>query len=1415
MSVKSRPILLCTEAIALTVGFSCFALSPTDFAKGVRIGLSDAAKTWVGERSVRDVPVLVRLSTAIDGFSYDDLAVDGSDLAFGVETENGTLSVYPHEIETWDRTGTSLVWVKVPILAADATFGLYYGNGVRTAVAASDTWSNYAGVWHLDETGTDGGTADPVCVRNVSPNGALLDGEAFGGTTDVDGVFGRARRISDAVKDNKVGGIFMPGDLDCTKFGGTFTVSGWLRHKNQAYYYDHAFYKKSAATEANLGGYAMEMSNNSADTANLYGAGATKLAAKFGTFTDVWRHVALVFTGTTLTAYADGVKVASGTINAASDGTKRFAFGNDVDGYGGVAGDISWKGAMDELRLSGTAFDADYVAFEYAAMANEDLLAFGPVREMDATLPTFESMSARVLGAGTVDVTVVFGKNLPKEGSVFVRFGSTDYPLETTDTAVPATYRATVELTPDRTYGWAVGCASVADTVAVSESETPILTGALTVRRAADADEATLTPGAFVISRGDAGAALPIVYTVAGTARPGQVYEELSGLVVIPAGEKSVSVPVFPVACADVEEDRTVVLEVARQNNYLVTSASRDSLTVVNAGVVALTSAEQFVSGLSRGPNGAYELLCDIDLTGLGYTEVASFGGVLDGKGHTITGLGATSLFADCHGTVRNLTIDGTVGGANTEWNVKGAGGLFARESFGGTFENCTVRGYTLKQSTAKGECRLALLCGIAHDGSTFSGCETAADCIVDHNGKPNNFTAGLIGEVISSTGVGVVATIVGCTNRATLKATGDYGTNYAVGGIVANCQGASAQIPEIRVIGCVNEGEILVTGGNHVVGGLVGKVLGASDKARSLRLVMDRCVNKATFSTSLAGGSFGGLVGTVANASCATIRNSRNLGAVDAVAFANAGGLLGSGGVTMSTIDGGIVIENCANYGAVTGKDAGGIMGDFSTNVGWASGRLTIVNVASYGEVTGSVRAGGILPLLTCAGNGPLTLDNCLTAGGPYASATNLQPVESNLIDLSAEGYEASAALAALNAVASEMPAYLPWVMGEAHPELAIFTTGEARLVVYTDWNGAVIAKGEAPEAPTRAGYTFREWELVSDETSNCLVYESVYEPTVCTVSFDYADGRPTLRKPFAYDSAVVFPPAPEREGYVFCGWAANQVLERARNVNGDIAYTAIWKSLKQPAKTKLRVMHWVVMSGDSRHRAAIAASLKAQFDAEAPDLFVSSGNETTPAFTEALSAAIPGYTFVYCASNGSSDGGGRLFGWKTDRFEAGALQREMFVSNATTGWLPVREKGTENYYVLMSAFLGTTKNMTDYFNALPSFYAKIRAMHPTATFIQGANYENFAKAPSLSVYESTYGSDPAKVLADFTERTGFTALQAADDFQWLSCQSAYDPIDAIKGPVKRFSDETNTRSGSVLSIELGRASGFTVTIR
>ncbi|MBQ6136486.1 MAG: DUF2341 domain-containing protein, partial [Kiritimatiellae bacterium] len=87
-------------------------LDMSGFAKKMTVTFSGAQSGT----TLTDFPVLVKLSTAISGFSYADFArPNGGDLRFA--DANGNL--LPHEIDTWNSNGVSTVWVKVPHLTKD------------------------------------------------------------------------------------------------------------------------------------------------------------------------------------------------------------------------------------------------------------------------------------------------------------------------------------------------------------------------------------------------------------------------------------------------------------------------------------------------------------------------------------------------------------------------------------------------------------------------------------------------------------------------------------------------------------------------------------------------------------------------------------------------------------------------------------------------------------------------------------------------------------------------------------------------------------------------------------------------------------------------------------------------------------------------------------------------------------------------------------------------------------------------------------------------------------------------------------------------------------------------------------------------------------------------------------------------
>ena len=78
-----------------------------------------------GSTPLANFPVLVRVSpTTIDGFSYADCAADGSDIAF-VDANGIAL---PREIDTWNTSGESLVWVRLPVCTNNASFSMTWGD---------------------------------------------------------------------------------------------------------------------------------------------------------------------------------------------------------------------------------------------------------------------------------------------------------------------------------------------------------------------------------------------------------------------------------------------------------------------------------------------------------------------------------------------------------------------------------------------------------------------------------------------------------------------------------------------------------------------------------------------------------------------------------------------------------------------------------------------------------------------------------------------------------------------------------------------------------------------------------------------------------------------------------------------------------------------------------------------------------------------------------------------------------------------------------------------------------------------------------------------------------------------------------------------------------------------------------------
>ena len=549
------------------------ATAPAEFLKKVPISLSASAQTALGIKTATDLPVLVRLSTAIEGFSYDDIAADKSDIAFGTD-DGSTITPYPYEIDTWNPNGESLIWVKVPSIAASTAFNMYYGNGVSVANTPSTVWSGYKAVWHMNEASGNAVDASGNGLNAVPSKNSGYAGDPLVDMVGADGLFGLARiNATDATQKRTYLSVPAYHMTD----SGKFTVSGWFRMTDPKKGYARLFSSKKKYNDTY--GFEIECAQASAVKISPRGASSTAPSVTIPSLVDDWVHLSFVYDSTTVYVYANGALAGSGSV-AAPNEQYTMSIGSNSDGS-----EWSLYGKYDEVRLMDGAASADRAAIEYAMMADAANLAYGAAEVMDVTAPKF-SAAPTVVGNGsafTFSATLTGG-----EGDLYMVFTDLATGIATTnllasDVSTPGTYTGTPALTAGQTYAYAVLGVSPADSYSLKPGDSPVYVGELSIAKGADASEGTMEDGSFIVSRGAATAGdLVVAYTVGGTAVSNETYEALSGTVVIPDGQTSATIAVTPIYSASVQADVTVSVTLA-PGAYLVGASNSATLSVVNS----------------------------------------------------------------------------------------------------------------------------------------------------------------------------------------------------------------------------------------------------------------------------------------------------------------------------------------------------------------------------------------------------------------------------------------------------------------------------------------------------------------------------------------------------------------------------------------------------------------------------------------------------------------------------------------------------------------------------------------------------------------------------------------------------------------------------------------------------------------
>jgi MSHA biogenesis protein MshQ len=291
-------------------------------------------------------PVLINLSS--DSDLAADAQDDGDDILF--TSSDGTTKL-DHEIEKFNGgTGALVAWVEVPSLSTGTAIYIYYGNGgASNQQNPTGVWdSHYKGVWHLNET--SGTHYDATANSNDgTPNGGVNQNATgkVNGADDFDG-------SDDAVISPD------SASLDIT---ANVTIEAWINSPEFKNQYPGIACKWDWSSTNPQRSYALYLAVYNKPFFMISDNGQYKgeLLSGRQLLTNTWYHLTGVSTGSEWILYIDGEfdcnKVIGTTIYS---GTGKLSIGASMQD-GSVPTDETFKGTIDEVRVSDTARTADWI----------------------------------------------------------------------------------------------------------------------------------------------------------------------------------------------------------------------------------------------------------------------------------------------------------------------------------------------------------------------------------------------------------------------------------------------------------------------------------------------------------------------------------------------------------------------------------------------------------------------------------------------------------------------------------------------------------------------------------------------------------------------------------------------------------------------------------------------------------------------------------------------------------------------------------------------------------------------------------------------------------------------------------------------------------------------------------------------
>lgn len=301
-----------------------------------------------------NMPVLVKLNSG--RINYADTLAGGADIRFTLSNHTTTLK---YEIESWNSSGDSFIWVKIPSIAASSNMiiYMYYANpGSADGQDSTNTWSGYYGVWNMKKSGSN----------YIDSTNSGKDCTQVGTVSDVTGPNGNAAYLNGSA-------ALETGTNLAPVIGANSTMSFWIKTNSTG---SSQFFNSPAVTGVREDSAFNEIYYGWLNNSGFIGIAAKDSAPANSNYVindDNWRFVTMSRQASNgaVKFYVNGILVNSGTtgVGAITTAFSRF-------GYRGGPSARFLTAALDGIRINNSILTDARVRGEYK-FSTENNISYG------------------------------------------------------------------------------------------------------------------------------------------------------------------------------------------------------------------------------------------------------------------------------------------------------------------------------------------------------------------------------------------------------------------------------------------------------------------------------------------------------------------------------------------------------------------------------------------------------------------------------------------------------------------------------------------------------------------------------------------------------------------------------------------------------------------------------------------------------------------------------------------------------------------------------------------------------------------------------------------------------------------------------------------------------------------------------